>query len=508
MSKKVKVKLTNRVAYIQATRNHFKKLDKLLKFHPKGYEYSPAYKYYKYHKDDSDYDGGGWDGYSHLLKEKNNSLPAGLFRAMQAELAAKTKVKWRIREDFDPVFFKSKGVTSKEKKWQFQNEALKAMMEATEQGGGLLINATGTGKTKISGMYFSWLDGNGLFIVDELTLLKQAKKALEEVLKEKVGIVGESKFRPRRITVATIQTMHKYREHREFRKWTKTLSVIMIDEVHIQINRRNFQTIASINPPAVFGLTATLALKKKSVKMRAYSLCGPVVYTFPLQKGQATGVLDHGVVVQVDHHHFSPKTRGKLGYITDYTELIVECDQRNSIVKAIVKEAIKRKKYVVVLVERRQHIQDMSKLLRKIPHLLAYGAIHSRDRFAAVKEMNAGEVNLILASSVFKKGIDLSRLNVIIDAAAKKSNEDAIQKFGRGVRKHVEKNGLIYFDIADSGNRFERASKKRRSAFKSVGIPIIQHYYINNNDNGWISTLFDKAEYKLQKLKNKHTNQV
>lgn len=505
----------NRMAWIQRD-SCVERLKKLLRFHPSGYEYVPSYKYYQHQKHlqkigeiDSDEELEGWDGYKYLIW-KNGRVPAGLYRAMKDDLEKKAKIKFKENEELAPVFFHRKGQLSKDKKWLFQNDCVKAMLENAEQGGGLILNATGTGKTKIAGMFFSWLEGNAVFIVDELTLLKQARKSLQETLGEKIGIVGESKFRPRRITVATIQTIHKYRHNPDFKKWTKQLSVMIIDEVHIQLNKRNFQTTAAINPPAIFGLTATLAMKKDSVRMIAYSLCGPVVYKYPLKQGQADGVLDHGIIVQVKHNHphetkhYRSRAKSLKQYMEDYTELIVECDKRNQIVYDLVKEALKRKKYVVVLVERVAHIHEMSRLFRKFPHSLAFGHVAAKDRFAAVKSMNDGETNLIVANTVFKKGIDLSRLNVIIDAAAKKSAEDAIQKFGRGVRKHADKNGLIYFDIADENNRFEKAASKRKSAFKSVGVPIIKLPANIEQKHGWAKSIFDNAESQLNKLTNKH----
>jgi superfamily II DNA or RNA helicase len=509
--KHCKVLLKNRTAYLKVSSSQLRKLDKVFRYHPKGFEYAPAYKYYVYRKRlqrkgelASDEEVGGWDGYQRLINRRNNSLPAGLVRAMAAEVEKKVRIKFKIQKELAPVYFNRKGLKSEEKKWLFQNDCVKEMILNAEQGGGLILNATGTGKTRIAGMFFSWLSGSAVFIVDELTLLKQSRKALEETLGEKVGIVGESKFRPRRITVATVQTMHKYRLHPEFRKWTKTLDVVMIDEVHIQINRRNFQTIAAINPPCVFGLTATLAITKKSTRLRAYSLCGPVLYKYPLTQGQKDNVLEHGVVVQVSHAHFQPKnSKGKwIGkYLQDYQRLIVDCVKRNEIIEEIIKYALKKKKFVVLLVERVQHVREMHDRFRKIPHRLAYGAISANDRFIAAKDMNKGKVNLIIANNVFKKGIDISRLDVIIDAAAKKSWEDTVQKFGRGVRKHIDKNGLIHFDIRDEANRFEEASEKRRKSFKRLKVPIIQITNNHRTEPRWVKRAFRKAEHNLREIK-------
>jgi len=180
----------------------------------------------------------------------------------------------------------------------YQNECVEAMVE-NGHCGGLVLSATGSGKTFMAGMYYSRVEGPHLFVVDQLDLLWQAKKEIEAVLGEKVGFVGESKFKPRRITIGTIQTMHRHRRDPKFKRWTKDIQTVLIDEIHVMMNRRNFDVVSNIQPRAVFGLTATLQLKKKYVRTKAWALAGPVIYEFPVQKGMDENVLSRGIVIRV-----------------------------------------------------------------------------------------------------------------------------------------------------------------------------------------------------------------
>jgi len=63
-------------------------------------------------------------------------------------------------------------------------------------------------------------------------------------------------------------------------------------------------------------------------------------------------------------------------------------------------------------------------------------------------------------------------VDAMIDAAAQQNENDCIQKFGRGVRKHKDKTKLLYYDISDRENRFEKASLKRIKTFKKTGIEV------------------------------------
>src|SRR5438105_1362935 len=96
-------------------------------------------------------------------------------------------------------------VITSEKERPYQKEAVEAMIKASSNGG-LILAATGVGKTFLAAEYMRRLDGMSVFIVDELALLEQSRRALEAALGEKVGVVGRSEFDPRRVTVATVQT--------------------------------------------------------------------------------------------------------------------------------------------------------------------------------------------------------------------------------------------------------------------------------------------------------------
>ena len=102
-----------------------------------------------------------------------------------------------------------------------------------------------------------------------------------------------------------------------------------------------------------------------------------------------------------------------------------------------------------------------------------FGKVKGKDRLEAVKDFEQDEFRLLLANVVFTKGIDIKRLDTIVDAAAKRSPDDALQKYGRGVRKHKDKYNLRHYDIRDVGNRFEDCADERKQAFERAGIRVV-----------------------------------
>jgi superfamily II DNA or RNA helicase len=353
----------------------------------------------------------------------------------------------------------------------YQQEAVTAMLKASNMGG-LVLAATGVGKSYLVGAYLRHVVGCAVFCVDELTLLEQARRELEKVLQEKVGVVGRSEFKPARVTVATVQTLHLHRRDPKFLAWYAKVDVMILDEIHVQLNRRNIDVARIIKPKAVFGLTATLEMHKPNVAMEAMALTGPVIFRYSIQAGVSEGYLTQGRVVRVIFD--DPTGKGWAGSPEAEYRLHIACNHpRNECITALAREGVKTGHRVIVLAERIQHLKTLSRMLSDTPHRLLHGAYSHQERFAAKEAMDAGTLPLILASRIFSKGIDIRRVSVIIDAAAMSGHNGVIQKFGRGVRVGDGKTNLLFLDIADRDNHFEDAARARLRALKELGVKIV-----------------------------------
>ena len=460
------VDLFNRVAKVEWPFES-EEIREFFRFQPPGYFFSPKFKKKV------------WDGFISMMR--GNRIPAGLFLA-QKRLMEKHGLTFeirdhRVRPKFKPLTF-PKGWTPR----PFQVECVSKMVKNSGTGG-IILNATGTGKTSLMGLYFRRLEGRAVFVVDELTLLAQAREELSSVLGEKVGIIGQGKFEPERITVATIQTLSIAGRRKEFKKWKKDLDVLVIDEVHQMVNKRSQKVVKSLNPKTVFGLTATLELEKPEVAMPTYSLCGRVLFEYDYKTGTADGYLAHAVAIGVDLLRTHPKAKYE-PYQDLYEDQVVLDSRRNGLVIDLVHEALKLGKHVAVIVERVRHLKELSKRLKKkgIRHRTVYGLKKVKDRIESKERFEAGECKVLLTNKVFKKGINLKVLDLIVEASQNASANDSRQKLGRGVRLSSEKRGLIYIDVgerkpkgapAKNVNRFEKATKSRRDALAKQGVPVI-----------------------------------
>lgn len=446
----VQAVMTNRD--VKVTRPYPTEIKDMCSFHPPGFWFMPSYKM------------GIWDGL--VRKMRYDKIPTGLFLVLRKQMEEELEIEFQIEDKTTPIQFRPIEASNRD----YQTECVEMLQLYAQSGGGLIIAATGVGKTRMAGNLFKSLIGNGCFVVDELTLLEQSRKAIEAVIEERVGVVGRSEFTPERISVATAQTLYLHRDRKPFKEWSSKLTVLMIDEIHQQISKRTWTYLESIKPPVVYGLTATLELQKKHIQFAAYSLAGPVAYSFPLEEATAAGYLTRGIVVQI-----LLRTQGGpfMGVYTDDYRALVHSPRRNSLIADLAVTAIGKDRRVVILVEWVEHLKILSKVLgTAVSFHVVYGGKSVEQRQQAIKEFEAGTVNLILANRVFSKGIDIPRCDFIIDATAGKSANSAIQRYGRGVRLAEGKKSLIYIDIADYGNRFELTARARKRAFRKQKIDV------------------------------------
>lgn len=455
----IAVTVTNRQAWItRASDQAYTVLREYWSFSVPGARFTPAYKY------------NGWDGKIRLFKY--GQVPAGLFRATQKDIETSLNLKFEIKYDRPEVQDFLPGIEAASEDYQYQNQCVEAMCRALRKGGGLILSATGTGKTATAAAFFSKLPYNCLFVVDQVDLLYQSQKEIEHWLKEPVGVVGDSEYQVQRVTVGTRQTLSRHVKNPKFMEWYKRVKIIVVDELHEQMNRSNFVVLEKIKPLARYGLTATLQLQKKDIRMRAYSFAGPVLFEFPVKEGMKWGVLSQGRVLQLRFGQQDPYlTRN---YQHEYQTEILENPHKLQACIDIVNLLLAQKRYVIVLVERVLHVQLLSRMFEKagIEHEVAYGNVKKEIRLQTREKFERGELQVIIANRVFKKGVNIKRVDAIIDMAEMKSKNDCIQKFGRGVRLHPDKTGLLYIDIGTGAGRFGRAAKSRARAFHQAQIPI------------------------------------
>lgn len=411
----VSVTLTNERAWLtDYPEGMYEKLQDHWSFYPQGYRWAPSHKLWLWKKIEADkkkartgqeYDINslpGWNGKLKILK--NGSLPAGFFRAVYRATEEELKLKFHITYDLPEVKPLLPGLPASDARYSYQDDCVGAMCKALKRGGGIVLSATGTGKTALTAKFFAKLPYSCLFVVDQLDLLYQTKKEIAMWLGEPVGMIGDSEFDLQRVTVATRQTLGRHLRDASYKRWFHSVQVQVVDELHEQMGKTNFDILESVKPLARYGLTATLQLSQKHIRAKAWMFAGPVIFEFPLSEGVDAGVLTEGKVLQL---RFPEKAKWDKNdtYEEEYEGEVTKNIEKHEALRLIAGYMITKGRHVIAIADRIDHVEILSEVCDQIPHRLAYGKVKQELRAKHRRRFEKGKVSLIIASRVDRKSV-------------------------------------------------------------------------------------------------------
>lgn len=359
---------------------------------------------------------------------------------------------------------------------------------------GIIVVPTRGGKTFIASeilrIFLNSDDGNFLFLTDNTTLFNQAVNDIKEYFQPYGGIeVGEIKAGKidtgKRVTVGMIQTIQSTFsarckdkvKKRELDKYFKTLKFLCIDEIHDNCSdaklktykkakQLEYQLCLSATPYRTGTLVQNLKLKEWS---------GDVVYTITEKRLRERKVLsDYRVfMLLIDHNdiEYDIEADDYNGY---RRELIFESKLRNKLLMQVIGILRELNLKTLVLFQSVEHGRRVERL-SGIPFIS--GENDSEERERAKEEFLEGEGGFLLASNIFKKGVTLPQVEVMINVDGGLEDANTIQKKGRvlGATKTKSRSLIIdFFDLYDA--YFSEHSETRLNTYigaigeKRVGI--------------------------------------
>lgn len=370
---------------------------------------------------------------------------------------------------------------------------------------GIIVVPTRGGKTFIASeilrIFLDTDEGNFLFLTDNTTLFSQAVNDIQEYFVPYGGIeVGEIKAgridTGKRVTVGMIQTIQSTfsgrcrdrEKKRELEKYFRELKFLCVDEVHENCSDAKLKTYKKAKHLEYqLCLSATpyrAGTMVQNLKLREWS--GDIIYEITEERLRKRRVLsDYRVfMLLIDHNdiEYDIETEDYNGY---RKELIFKSQVRNRILFKVIEVLSKLNLKTLVLFQSVEHgrmIEDIT----GIPFISGENTAEERERAKA--EFLEGEGGFLLASNIFKKGVTLPQVEVLINVDGGLEDSNTTQRKGRvlGATESKSRSLIVdFFDLYDA--YFSEHSETRLNTYigaigeKRVGI-------LDTSIDDWLET--------------------
>ena len=317
----------------------------------------------------------------------------------------------------------------------------------SEKDKGLIISATGTGKTYLSAFDVrKYAPKKMLFIVHREQILQKAKSDFKRILggyDDEFGILsGTTKATNAKYLFATIQSLSKDSMLSQFKE--DEFDYILIDEVHKAGAASYHKVINYFKPKFLMGMTAT---PERTDSFNIYELFDfNVAYEIRLQQALEEDML-------CPFHYFGVTDLEINGEIIDDTAQFAKLvtDERvNHIIEKIdyygySGESVKG----LMFCSRKDETRELSRLLNERGYrtIALTGDDSQEERIYRVEQLENGELDYILTVDIFNEGIDIPSVNQVVMLRQTQSSIIFIQQLGRGLRKHDTKDFLTIIDF-------------------------------------------------------------
>lgn len=308
---------------------------------------------------------------------------------------------------------------------------------------GLLISATGTGKTYLSGFDVKNAKAEKvLFIAHRKTILSKAKETFETIIKDKKmgiydGSIGEEDY-----IFAMIQTMSK-KEHLE--KFPKDyFDYIVIDEVH-HGGAKSYQSLINyFTPKFMLGMTAT---PERGDNFDIYELFHHnIAYEIRLHDALREELLCpfhyFGISdIEVDGELITEKTAVKKLTADERVNHIIE--------KSKFYGYSGYKLHGLIFVSRVEEAIELTEKMksRGIRCEVLTGEDSDSKREKTILDLEEGKIEYIITVDIFNEGVDIPCINQVILLRPTESSIVYIQQLGRGLRKYDGKEYVVILDF-------------------------------------------------------------
>lgn len=340
---------------------------------------------------------------------------------------------------------------------KMQREALRKLIDLRARGKnkGLIISATGTGKTYLAALdVCNFKAKRVLFIIHREQIARDALRSFSNVIEGRsFGVFsGNSKEIDKDIIFTTIQTISKKTNYELFSK--THFDYIIIDEAH-RSGAESYNTILNyFEPDFLLGMTAT---PERTDGYNIFQLFdNNIAYEIRLKHALEEDLL-------TPFHYFGISEVKVDGDIIDDQSTISKLLHKDRIDYIV--EQMKYYGYSgnrvkgLIFCSRNEEAQGLSHELNRrglrTASLSGSNSQLERENMIERLEKDEGDLDYIITVDIFNEGIDIPEINQIVMLRPTQSAIIFVQQMGRGLRKTNTKEFVVVLDfIGNYKNNF------------------------------------------------------
>ena len=467
----------NKYAQIQLNDEKiFNRIRRAFSFKVAGFEYTSAAR-------------NGWDGINYLI-DRNGMFLSGIIGRVRKALINyqfnltvidKRKSTSQAKEIIIDKKLKELGLEPR----YYQNNILQSAIKNEK---GIVRACTGSGKTLTTALITAKFNKPTIIYVIGLDLLKQFHDLYKEIFNEEIGFIGNGVCNIKRINIASIWTIGSAlniknkdldddddekeitptkEQSLKIIKMLSEAKIHIFDESHVITTNTIKEIFKYIDPERIYGFSGT-PFRDDGSDLLIHSILGDQIINV-----SASELIEHGHLAQpIIKFVRTPKTyigSGTSNYQTVYKEYICDNIIRNNLIIETANELLTKKYQVLILFKHLNHGKNLRNLLdqKNIKYEYLSGSDSLEKRTEVKENLLSKKSNLVLASSIFDIGVDISSLSSLILAGGGKSSIRALQRVGRVIRKFPGKKHVAIVDFYDDVKWLKNHSKKRFKIYSS-----------------------------------------
>lgn len=370
----------------------------------------------------------------------------------------------------------------------YQRGAVAAWVKGGRRG--LIVMPTGSGKTFTALLCIEQVGRPTLIVTPTIDLMIQLARDIETSFGVEVGMVGGNEFEYKPITVTTYASAYIHLE-----KWANRYGLLIFDECHhLPGPTYSMAAIAALAPFRI-GLTATPERADGGEQLFP-ELIGPILYRLDITDEDAKEFLApyeaRRVYVELTEEEAETYQTCRELYRQFVSDRGISMSGPDGFRKFLFEASRSAEGWKAIRAyrEQRRIMQAPSGKFRKLEELLETHAgdrvliftadnatvyhiarqylipamtnqTKPKERKEILAKFHAGEYNAVVTCQVLNEGVDVPAANVGIVLSGTGSTTENVQRLGRILRKHGEKQAILY-EVITRGTAEEFVSDRRR----------------------------------------------